>query len=499
MDELPTGFESNVSSALPVRWEPHRGRLLKSAIPMTLLAAVCALLALYGIPLAWLGVILLMLGSYRSWLAVLMPSSALELTDTGISYRHGLQTAMISWQSLVRCGVVNLSHGARGADSVRIVWRSCDGERVLDVDPAYSNPDVIAQTIAAHSRERSAPTGDDVPASDARSVEHRTDAGDVDRSGSSTMHVARRVWFTPMLLGLIIAVTGWEFWRWGMDPTVAELARSGGISTGALMRDEWYSIGMANLLHANLLHVGMNCVIILLLGLVLERAFGGLLVLACAALASITTTMGALVVDNAPVTIGASGIGFALMGCAFAVDPRARSGVGVLARQLLPINLLITLLASSIISVGGHLGGLVAGLVVGRLLVRGLQPPRMSAAAGAVVVSSAALAGLCTLSMWAPDVSWWVQRVPGSTLVERQLADRITENGGEVERRACAISSEGSSGSGGPLEGSGSPAIVWRCEVELRAGADGGPGGSFTAILRFDSPSDQFDVEQLVR
>lgn len=466
--------DSRSSTFDAVRFTPDRGKLLSSAIPMTVFAVICALFALSFMSIAWLGVALFGLLALRSWAALVPDRGWLEISDQGVEYRHGLRAATIPWSSLRACQVVNLAHGDPADDAVRLIWDERTEQRWIDVDGAYADPQSIAQAIAdAHARAVQLLSS--AAESRYRTVESAS-RDEKEMSGAPSDDMAtpeprRRAWATLGLLAVIVASTGWEFVRWGMSPTVEGLARSGGMSIGAVLRDEWWSVAAANLLHANLLHVGMNCLVIILLGSGIERAFGKLAVIGCTLVACVTASLGSLMIDDASVMIGASGIGFALMGFAFAADPRATTGVGRVARQLLPINLIITFAGAGSISVGGHLGGLVAGIATGMIVVRRLQPPSMRRSLAVVAVGGVLLATLCTMPRWSPDTTVRVQRQLGSWLVARQVAHRIRSNNGGDAIVHCTPRA--------------SSVVRWRCTVD-------GSTGLQRVLVSYTSPDDQF-------
>ncbi|TVR17062.1 MAG: rhomboid family intramembrane serine protease [Nitriliruptor sp.] len=173
-------------------------------------------------------------------------------------------------------------------------------------------------------------------------------------------------------------------------------------------------------LHANLMHVGFNGLLLWQLGHLLEPLlgrgryvalytaglFGGslgvVLVSWVSTLAGISgiELVGRILGGNPlQLTIGASGAVFGLMGAAMVVL-RAR-GVNpwqTTIGTLVALNLVLTFLIPSI-SVGGHLGGLLAGVVAGRLLMvdREQAATRRNAVFGlalAMVVASLVLARL---------------------------------------------------------------------------------------------------------
>jgi membrane associated rhomboid family serine protease len=132
---------------------------------------------------------------------------------------------------------------------------------------------------------------------------------------------------------------------------------------------EVYRIVTGGFLHAGLLHLGMNMLLLYLLGAQLEPLLGRLrfftLYLACL----IAGSFGVLLVQPTSVTVGASGAIFGLMGAALAAQRLAPHRVALAnIGALIVVNLLITFAVPNI-SVGAHVGGLVAGLLVGALVI----------------------------------------------------------------------------------------------------------------------------------
>jgi membrane associated rhomboid family serine protease len=168
---------------------------------------------------------------------------------------------------------------------------------------------------------------------------------------------------TSAFLVLTAAVTLWEFTTYGASPTSVELARAGGSSLGAIATGHWWKLLTANLLHGNVPHILMNAFVIYLTGRWFEHLAGRWLTIATIAWAALLSSAGSILLDGS-VTIGASGVAFGIIGCAVALDPRARTATGVIARQLALVNVILTFVVPGL-SVGGHLGGLVAGLLVG--------------------------------------------------------------------------------------------------------------------------------------
>ncbi len=179
--------------------------------------------------------------------------------------------------------------------------------------------------------------------------------------------------------------------RFGLRPLILspEAAATAPWATelSGMIGEPWVIITSA-FLHANLMHVGFNGLLLWQLGHLLEPVLGRARYLALYAaglaggslgvvllswLAGVTgwagTGAGTLLGgDPRQVTIGASGAVFGLMGAAMVgmrnrgVDPW-RSGIG----GLVVLNLILTFVVPNI-SVGGHLGGLLGGALAAKLL-----------------------------------------------------------------------------------------------------------------------------------
>ena len=156
---------------------------------------------------------------------------------------------------------------------------------------------------------------------------------------------------------------------------------------------EWWRLLTSGFLHANILHVGFNVLLLWLLGASLERHLGFVRFALLYVAALLSGSLGALLVSPRAVTIGASGAVFGLMGAhlmiARAVGRRARDS-GVMG--LLVLNLLTTFLFPNI-SIGGHIGGLAGGLLASWIL---LTPDR----SGRIPTWAASLLGACLAGLF---------------------------------------------------------------------------------------------------
>jgi membrane associated rhomboid family serine protease len=134
---------------------------------------------------------------------------------------------------------------------------------------------------------------------------------------------------------------------------------------------EWYRLVTSGFLHASLLHIGFNMLLLYLLGRLLEPALGTPRFLALYFASLLAGSFGALVLQPNTLGIGASGAIFGLAGATFVIA-RGR-GMDALAGQigfLIAFNLFYSFVAPRV-SIGAHLGGLVGGIVCALAIVAG--------------------------------------------------------------------------------------------------------------------------------
>jgi membrane associated rhomboid family serine protease len=165
---------------------------------------------------------------------------------------------------------------------------------------------------------------------------------------------------------------------------------------------EWYRLITSGFLHANLLHIGFNMLLLFLLGRLLEPALGTprFLVLYFASL--LAGSLGVMVLDPNSLTIGASGAIFGLAGAVFVIA-RGR-GMDALAGEigfLIVFNLIFSFAAARV-SIGAHIGGLIGGVICAVAVVageRGMLGRRHRVAEYAVMVAVGAASFLAALAI----------------------------------------------------------------------------------------------------
>ena len=129
---------------------------------------------------------------------------------------------------------------------------------------------------------------------------------------------------------------------------------------GGLDQGEWWRLITAAFLHASILHIGMNMVVLWIVGAPVEQALGRGRFLVLYIVSGLAGSAGALIFSPDAVTVGASGAIFGILGAALVLESQRSYVLGGQAFGLIVINLVLTFAIPNI-SVGGHLGGLAGG------------------------------------------------------------------------------------------------------------------------------------------
>src|ERR687887_1404179 len=132
----------------------------------------------------------------------------------------------------------------------------------------------------------------------------------------------------------------------------------------------WWRLITAGFLHANALHIGMNMLILWLIGAPLEEMLGRGRYVLLYFVSLLAGSAGALLQAPLVPTVGASGAIFGLFGALLVLEYFATGQiVGGQAFGLIVINLIISFTFNNI-SWGGHTGGLVGGILGTLVLAR---------------------------------------------------------------------------------------------------------------------------------
>jgi membrane associated rhomboid family serine protease len=131
----------------------------------------------------------------------------------------------------------------------------------------------------------------------------------------------------------------------------------------AVSEGDWYRLVTSAFLHATLLHLAFNMLMLWWFGQALENAVGRAKFLGIYIVSGLAGAAGALLLSDACVnTLGASGAVFGVLGAGLVLERRQIYVFGGGALVVVLLNLVFTFAISNI-SIGGHIGGLIGGIL----------------------------------------------------------------------------------------------------------------------------------------
>lgn len=214
---------------------------------------------------------------------------------------------------------------------------------------------------------------------------------------------------TALLLVLVVVFIGESMFAIATDggkfhPSTQSLLAFGSLNkTMVVQQGQWFRIVAAMFLHQNWFHLLMNGIVLLFMGMLLEKQLGGTWLLALFVVSGIGGSFMSLLL-NPPTTasVGASGAIMGLMTAAFVLTSRRPRGNARFQMRSGILRLLIPALlpgASKMhVDIAAHLGGAITGAMLGILLLmtwrRDLPEPKFRRLAMGLVV-----VGFLTLSV----------------------------------------------------------------------------------------------------
>ncbi len=197
------------------------------------------------------------------------------------------------------------------------------------------------------------------------------------------------VYLLQLLMGAgINANTGWIYEH---GVLISSALDSSGQVVG-VAEGEWWRLVTAAFLHYGPLHLGMNMLVLWILGPALEEYLGHGRFALLYLVSGLAGSAGALLWSPNVATVGASGAIWGIMGAALILEWRKIYVFGGQAMGLVVFNLVITFILPGI-SIGGHVGGLVGGAAAAlAFLYLRRQPALATLSVAAVGVVSVALA-----------------------------------------------------------------------------------------------------------
>jgi membrane associated rhomboid family serine protease len=145
------------------------------------------------------------------------------------------------------------------------------------------------------------------------------------------------------------------------NPLGGELVQDGVLFGPSVAAGDWWRLVSAAFLHANVLHLGVNMLMLWWFGQALESTLGRARFLGIYLVAILAGSAGALLLSPTEPTVGASGGVFGILGAGLVLERRNINVFGGAALLLVLFNLGFTFIHPTSISVGGHLGGLAGG------------------------------------------------------------------------------------------------------------------------------------------
>lgn len=131
----------------------------------------------------------------------------------------------------------------------------------------------------------------------------------------------------------------------------------------AVADGEWYRLITSAFLHASLIHIAFNMLMLWWFGQALESALGRARFLGIYFVSALAGSAGALLLSSAGTnTVGASGAVFGILGAGLVLERRQIYVFGGGALAIVVLNVVFTFAISNI-SIGGHLGGLAGGML----------------------------------------------------------------------------------------------------------------------------------------
>jgi membrane associated rhomboid family serine protease len=130
--------------------------------------------------------------------------------------------------------------------------------------------------------------------------------------------------------------------------------------TSGLADGEWWRLITSAFLHGSLIHLGLNMLVLWIVGTPVEQAIGRGRFLALYIVSGLAGSAGALLFDPSAITVGASGAIYGILGAALVLESQGSHVLGGQAFGLIVFNLVLTFAIPNI-SIGGHLGGLAGG------------------------------------------------------------------------------------------------------------------------------------------
>jgi rhomboid protease GluP len=199
--------------------------------------------------------------------------------------------------------------------------------------------------------------------------------------------LGRQAWLlkpvvTIALLAIIGIVFLLEMWLGALDRTFG-LLQYGANAPTLVWNGQWFRLFSANFLHLNAIHVYMNAIALVSLGVLLEKLTGRWRFICIYLLSALGGALTSAVLAQAAFSVGASTAIYGLLGSLAVLNWKYRLQLPSGFRQptawwifIVTLNVVLAALLPAI-DIGAHAGGALAGAVTTLMLYRGLDVIRV--------------------------------------------------------------------------------------------------------------------------
>ncbi len=165
---------------------------------------------------------------------------------------------------------------------------------------------------------------------------------------------------TRSLILLNLAIFVMQISQGDLQGIRSDVFERGALYGPAVAAGEWWRLVTTGFLHIGPLHLAFNLLMLWWFGTALEELLGRARFLAIYGVSILSGAAGALLLEPAAVTAGASGAVFGILGAGLVLERRGINVFGGSALIVVVLNVVLSIMIARI-SLGGHLGGLAGG------------------------------------------------------------------------------------------------------------------------------------------
>jgi membrane associated rhomboid family serine protease len=165
---------------------------------------------------------------------------------------------------------------------------------------------------------------------------------------------------TRVLIGLNLAVFVLQISQGDIEGIRSDVLERGALHGPSVAEGDWWRLFTTGFLHFGPIHLAFNLLMLWWFGTALEEMLGRGRFLALYAVSILAGAAGALLLEPAAATVGASGGVFGILGAGLVLERRGINVFGGAALMIVVFNVFLSIVIARI-SLGGHLGGLAGG------------------------------------------------------------------------------------------------------------------------------------------